>query len=82
MKADMKAEKTIMITGKLYSDIKGGLDDKPSIPYNIGTSSHPQIVNITGIYLDTDPDFTRNSGQFARIDDSKHVQVKIEYEAE
>lgn len=70
-----------MITGKLYADIKAGLEIKQSIPYNAGTSLHPEIIDITGIYLDTDPDFTRNSGQFARIDDDKHVQVKIEYTA-
>ena len=73
------AEKTIMITGKHYQEIKEQVDNNEPYAYNIGTDGHPQMINITDIYLDTDPDFTRNPRQFAKVSDNLKVQVKIEY---
>lgn len=68
-----------MITGKHYQDIKEHLDNSQPYQYNIGTENHPELVSVTEIYLDTDPDFTRNPKQFAKISDDLKVQVKIEY---
>jgi hypothetical protein len=76
----MKAEKTIMITGKEYQHIKEYLEQHPEYEYHTGSEFEPEVIKVTEIYLDTDPDFTRNPKQFARIDDDLHVQVKIEYE--
>jgi hypothetical protein len=76
----MKAEKMVILTGKEYQDIKHKLDEGQPCIYNIGSSSKPQIIHVLSIYLDTDPDFTRNTGQFAKIHNDKDVQVKIEYE--
>ncbi|WDF56623.1 hypothetical protein [Mucilaginibacter sp. KACC 22063] len=76
----MKAEKMVMLTGREYQEIKSKLDNDQSCIYNIGTEAKPQIINVTNIYLDTDPDFTRNPRQFAKVHDDKSVQVKIEYD--
>ena len=76
----MKAEKMVMLTGKEYQDIKSKIDNNQPCIYNIGAASKPQIINVLNIYLDTAPDFTRNTGQFAKVSDSKQVQVKLEFE--
>ena len=76
----MKAEKMVMLTGKEYQDIKSKIDNNQPCIYNIGSASKPQIINVLSIYLDTDPDFTRNTGQFAKVSDTKQVQVKLEFE--
>ncbi len=78
----MTAEKMIMITGKQYLDLKHSLESGEGLTYNIGTDKHPEMVKITNMYMDTDPDFTRNSGQFASMSESLNVQVKLEYLAE
>ena len=78
----MKAERTIMITGKEYQHIKEHLTNNPDYEYHTGTEFDPEILKVTDIYLDTDPDFTRNPKQFAKIDEDLSVQVKIEYEEE
>lgn len=77
----MKAEKMVMLTGKEYQEIKQSLETQSSYAYNIGTASQPETVNITDIYLDTDPEFTRNPKQYAKVHDDHTVQVRIEYEA-
>ncbi|MFD1257576.1 hypothetical protein ACFQ3S_12280 [Mucilaginibacter terrae] len=77
----MKAEKMVMLTGKQYQDIKLNLENQPYYEYNTGTNNNPDIVKITEIYLDTDPDFTRNPKQFAKVTDDNFVQVRIEFEA-
>jgi len=69
-----------MLTGKQYQDIKLSLESQPSIEYNIGTDNNPELVKITEIYLDTDPDFTRNPKQFAKVNNDNFVQVRVEYE--
>ncbi len=76
----MKAEKMVMLTGKEYQEIKNKIDNGQPCIYNIGSPSKPQIIHVLSIYLDTDPDFTRNPRQFAKIHNDKEVQVKIEYE--
>jgi hypothetical protein len=76
----MKAEKTIMITGKQYQHIKEHLEHHPDYNYNSGGLYDPETIKVTEIYLDTDPDFTRNPKQFARVNDDLNVQVKIVYE--
>jgi hypothetical protein len=76
----MKAEKMVMLTGKEYQDIKLSLESKPSYEYNTGTDSKPDVVKITEIYLDTDPEFSRNPKQFAKVSNDNFVQVRIEYE--
>jgi len=73
----MKAEKTIMVTGKEYQHIKDYLKDHESYTYHNGNED----IDVTEIYLDTDPDFTRNPQQFAKVTDNLCVQVKVEYEA-
>jgi uncharacterized protein YozE (UPF0346 family) len=78
----MKAEKTIMVTGKEYQHIKEYLEHNPDYEYHAGSEFEPEIIKVTEIYLDTDPDFTRNPKQFARINDDLSVQVKIVYEEE
>lgn len=78
----MKAEKMVMLTGKEYQEIKSKLDNGQTSIYNIGTPAKPHIINVTNIYLDTDPDFTRNPRQFAKVNDSNTIQVKMEYEDE
>jgi hypothetical protein len=78
----MKAEKTIMVTGKEYQHIKEYLEHHTEYEYPTGNEFDPQMIKVTEIYLDTDPDFTRNPKQFARINDDLHVQVKIVYEEE
>ena len=78
----MKAERTIMITGKEYQHIKEHLENHADYEYHTGTEFDPEIIKVTDIYLDTDPDFTRNPKQFAKIDEDLSVQVKIEYEEE
>ncbi|QJD94491.1 hypothetical protein HH214_00705 [Mucilaginibacter robiniae] len=77
----MKAEKMVMLTGKEYQEIKQSLETQSSYTYNVGTVSQPETVKITDIYLDTDPEFTRNPKQYAKVHDDKSVQVRIEYEA-
>ena len=76
----MKTEKMVMLTGKQYQDIKRSLESQPSYEYNTGTDNNPDVVNITEIYLDTDPDFTRNPTQFAKVHNDNFVQVRIEYD--
>jgi hypothetical protein len=76
----MKAEKMVMLTGKQYQDIKQSLETGSTYEYNTGTTSNPDVVHITDIYLDTDPDFTRNPTQFAKVHNDNFVQVKIEFE--
>jgi hypothetical protein len=78
----MKAEKTIMVTGKEYQYIKEYLEQHDEYEYQTGTEFDPQTIKVTEIYLDTDPDFTRNPKQFARVNDDLNVQVKIVYEEE
>lgn len=69
-----------MLTGKQYQEIKQSLEQQPSYEYNAGTNNTPDIVHITEIYLDTDPEFTRNPKQYAKVQDDNYVQVRIEYE--
>jgi heat shock protein HspQ len=76
----MKAEKMVMLTGKQYQEIKQELDRQSSFKYNVGTNSKPEYLNITDIYLDTDPEFTRNPKQYAEVSNDNYVQVKVEYE--
>lgn len=76
----MKAEKMVMLTGKQYQEIKHILESQPSYQYNAGTALNPDVVNITEIYLDTDPDFTRNPTQYAKVHNDNYVQVRIGYE--
>jgi hypothetical protein len=76
----MKAEKMVMLTGKKYQEIKQSLESQPSYEYNTGTNNNPDVVHITEIYLDTDPEFTRNPTQFAKVHDDNYVQVRIGYE--
>jgi hypothetical protein len=78
----MTAEKMIMITGKQYLELKESLESVSGLTYNIGTDKHPEVVKITNMYMDTDPDFTRNPRQFAKMNEDLHIQVKLEYEAE
>jgi len=78
----MTAEKMIIITGKQYLALKQSLESGEGLTYNIGTDKHPEMVKITNMYMDTDPDFTRNSGQFAKMSESLNVQVKMEYLSE
>jgi len=78
----MTAEKMIIITGKQYLELKESLESGQGLTYNIGTDKHPEMVKITNMYMDTDADFTRNSGQFAKMNESLNVQVKLEYVAE
>jgi hypothetical protein len=76
----MKAEKTLMITGKLYQDIQAHLQNNDSYEYNCGTALNPHIIKITEISLDTDPEFTRNPKQYGKVHEDKSVQVVAEYE--
>lgn len=76
----MKAEKTVMLTGREYQELKQKVDGGQSCIYNVGTDAKPEIIHILNIYLDTDPDFTRNPQQYAKVHDDKNVQVKIEFE--
>ncbi len=78
----MKAEKTIMLTGKEYQHIKEQLESNPVYEYHTGTGFDKETIKVTEMYLDTDPDFTRNPKQFARVNDDLNVQVKIVYEEE
>jgi hypothetical protein len=78
----MTAEKMIIVTGKQYLELKQSLESGGGLTYNIGTDKHPEMVKITNIYMDTDPDFTRNPRQFARMHEDLNVQVKLEYTAE
>ncbi|HEY9194692.1 MAG TPA: hypothetical protein VIM77_00445 [Mucilaginibacter sp.] len=78
----MTAEKMIITTGKHYLELKQSLESGEGLMYNIGTDKHPEMVKITNLYMDTDPDFTRNSGQFARMNEALNVQVKLEYMVE
>ncbi|GAB3920651.1 hypothetical protein [Mucilaginibacter myungsuensis] len=76
----MKTERTIMMTGKEYQHIKEQLETNAEYEYHTGTEFEPETLTLTDIYLDTDPDFTRNPEQFARIDGDLSVQVKVVYE--
>jgi hypothetical protein len=76
----MKADKMVMLTGKQYQEIKQTLETQSSFEYNTGTNNKPDVVQITDIYLDTDPEFTRNHNNYAQVSDDKYVQVRIEYE--
>ncbi|QTE36950.1 hypothetical protein J3L18_28200 [Mucilaginibacter gossypii] len=78
----MTAEKMIIVTGKQYLELKQSLESGEGLTYNIGTDKHPELVKITNIYMDTDPDFTRNPRQFARMHEDLNVQVKLEYVTE
>lgn len=76
----MKAEKTLVITGQQYQEIKAHLQQNASYTYNSGTDLVPEMIQITDISLDTDPDFSRNEQQFAKVHSDKTVQVVAEYE--
>ena len=76
----MKTERTVMITGKEYQHIKEHLENHDEYEYHTGTEFDPETIKVTEIYLDTDPDFTRNPAQFAKIDGDLSVQVKIVFE--
>jgi heat shock protein HspQ len=76
----MKAEKMVMLTGKQYQEVKKELDKQSPFKYNVGTNVKPELLNITDIYLDTDPEFTRNPKQYAAISNDNYVQVRVEYE--
>ncbi|MFC0515246.1 hypothetical protein ACFFGT_13590 [Mucilaginibacter angelicae] len=78
----MTAEKMIIVTGKQYLELKQSLESSEGLTFNIGTDKHPEVVKITNIYMDTDPDFTRNPRQFASMHEDLNVQVKLEYVAE
>ncbi|QEM11823.1 MULTISPECIES: hypothetical protein [Mucilaginibacter] len=78
----MTAEKMIIVTGKQYLQLKQNLESSEGLTYNIGTDKHPEVVKITNIYMDTDPDFTRNPRQFASMHEDLNVQVKLEYVVE
>jgi hypothetical protein len=78
----MKLEKMVMLTGKQYQEIKGRLENEPSLTLNVGSDSKPEMLTITDIYLDTDPEFTRNIGHYAQLPDDKLVQVVVEYDGE
>ena len=69
-----------MLTGKQYQEIKSRLETESSVSYNVGSNGKPETLNITDIYLDTDPEFTRNYNQYAKVSDDHHVQVRVEYE--
>ena len=75
----MTAEKMIIITGKQYLELKQRLESGDGLVYNIGTDKHPEEVKIVNMYMDTDPDFTRNPRQFATMSEDLHIQVKLEY---
>jgi hypothetical protein len=77
----MKTEKMVMLTGAQYQEIKQKLEIQPAYEFNVGTNNQPDVVNITDIYLDTDPEFTRNPKQYAQIHNEKLVQVRIEFDA-
>ncbi|MCJ8209324.1 hypothetical protein MUY27_06360 [Mucilaginibacter sp. RS28] len=76
----MKAEKTVMLTGKQYQEIRQKIDNGQPCIFNAGSDAKPHIINVTNVYLDTDPEFTRNPQQYAKVHDDKSVQVKLEYE--
>ena len=76
----MKADKMVMLTGKQYQEIKESLESQPSYEFNAGTNNKPDVIRITDIYLDTDPEFTRNHNQYAQVSDNNYVQVRVEYE--
>jgi hypothetical protein len=76
----MKAEKMVMLTGKQYQEVKQQLDKNSPFEYNVGTNGKPELLKITDIYLDTDPEFTRNPKQYAEVNDDNYVQVRVEYE--
>jgi len=76
----MKAEKMVMLTGKQYQEVKKELNKQSPFKYNVGTNGKPELLNITDIYLDTDPEFTRNPKQYAAISNDNYVQVRVEYE--
>jgi len=76
----MKSETMAMMSGKLYIEIRDKLNNNETCTYNIGTNGKPHTVTLTGIYLDTDPEFTRNPLQYAKINSDKNVQVKLEYD--
>lgn len=76
----MKAEKTILITGKEYQHIKEHLAHHPEYEYPAESSPPTESIKVTEIYLDTDADFTRHPQQFARVNDNLQVQAKIVYE--
>ncbi|WP_158828020.1 hypothetical protein [Mucilaginibacter lacusdianchii] len=78
----MKSEKMVMLTGKQYQEIKSRLQNESSLTYNVGTENKPEVLTITDIYLDTDPEFTRNLGQYAQLPDDKLVQVMVEYDGQ
>ena len=78
----MTAEKMIIITGQQYLKLKQSLESGQGLTYNIGTDKHPELVKITNMYMDTDADFTRNSGQFAKMNEGLNIQVKLEYVVE
>jgi len=76
----MKTERMVMMTGRKYQELKNSVDNNQTPEFNIGTDHKPHVVKITDIYLDTDPEFTRNPQQYAKVHDDKHVQVMVEYE--
>lgn len=76
----MKAEKTILITGKEYQHIKEHLAHHPEYEYFNEEEPRPETIKVTEIYLDTNPDFTRHPKEFARVNENLQVQAKIVYE--
>ena len=72
-------EKTIVLTGKAYADLKARLEKEPSVSLSLGTEDDQQTVTVEEAYLNSDPDFAVDSKSYPQIDGETEVQVRIKY---
>ena len=73
-------EKTIVLTGKAYLDLKRQLDKNKSHDLSIGTEENPQKVRVVEAIVDSDPDFAIDKEEYPQIGEGTEIQVHIKYE--
>ena len=72
-------EKTVIMTGKQYVDLKNKLEQRQEARLNIGTDSEPRTVTLEEVYIDSDPDFSADPDKYPKIDDDAEIQVRIKF---
>lgn len=72
-------EKTIILTGGAYTDLKKRLASGSTAELSIGTEDNPKVVEVEEAYPDTDPDFAADAGKYPEIDANAEIQVRIKY---
>lgn len=76
----MEKEKTVILTGKAYTELKKKLQASQNAWVSIGTEDNPQTVKVKEVFPDSDPDFAPDAGNYPSIGEDTEIQVRIKYE--